>query len=117
MDRAGAEAFVTKHLYVFYCMFARLHAGDNITDSLGMTDSCGTEDAGRSEVGLHLTSMPALAFAFSPGIPAARCTHPQIHMGGCQGPDRLGPEETPLICIPMLSDALSSTFTKARRLM
>lgn len=52
MDRSVAEPFVTKHLYVFYCMFAWLCAGDNITDRLAMTDSYSTEDAERSGVGL-----------------------------------------------------------------
>lgn len=64
MDRAVAEPFVTRHLYVFYCMFVWLHTGDNITDRLVMMDSYSTDDAGRSGMGLHPLQYASTIFSF-----------------------------------------------------
>lgn len=55
---------MTRHLYVFYCMFALLHAGDNITDRLVVMDSYSTEDAGRSGMGLHPLQYDRTTFSF-----------------------------------------------------
>lgn len=86
MDRAVAEPFVTRHLYVFYCMFARLHAGDNITDSLVMTDSYSTEDAGRSGVVLSPLQYDSTIISYLPAMSAARCSQSteKVHVGGGQ---------------------------------
>lgn len=89
-----------------------------------MMNSYSTEDAGRSGMGLHPPQHYSTTFSFFSCNASSKVL--PIHREGAHGwvlccwqagPTGNSPANSPLLCTPMPSDSLSSTFTKARRLM
>lgn len=106
------------------CMFARLHAGDNITDRRVMMNSYSTEEAERSGMELHRLQHDSTNFSFVSCNASSKVfsIHRQDARGWVlwcwqDGPTGNSPENSPPLCICMPSDSLSSTYTKSRRLM
>lgn len=78
-----------------------------------MMNSYSTEDAGRSGVGLHPLQHDSTTFSFVSCNASNKVFPIHMHMGGCYGADRLGPQgalKLPTLCTPMPSDSLPSTF-------